>query len=382
MKILFVLTIIDSVDVTSLRDRCGTAEGNVQMDTTIPLLEELSNALGISGFESEVRDVIEARLDGLVDEVRTDTLGNLIATRHGSGPHTLMLDAHMDEVGFLISYVESNGFLRFTTIGGWDPRIIPSHSMTVIADDGAKYKGVVGVPPPHITPQSDRERPHKLDDLFIDIGAESAEAVGNKGIRIGSPAVIAYPFEQLTDTIVRGKALDDRAGCAILIETLAALKGEELHFTVVANFAVAEEVGLRGAETAAYQIQPDVALAIEGTIAADTPGTNAAKQPTGFGKGPAISVLDNSLIVSSRMVKTLTGIADDNDIPWQYKVPAPGGTDAGAIHRSRAGVLAGVVSVPCRYIHSPLSLMRLDDFRNTVRLVTEFSRGGGEWLEI
>lgn len=350
------------------------------MSVNRDLLASLSDAIGISGFEDEVRERIVASVTPLVDDVRTDVLGNLIATRHGSGPLTLMLDAHMDEVGFLVSYIEPNGFLRFTTIGGWDPRIIPSHAMTVVADDGSRHSGVVGVPPPHITPPADRERPHKLDDLFIDIGAESDEEVRQLGIRIGSPAVIAYPFERITDNIVRGKALDDRAGCAVLIRVLEALQGESLDVTVVANFAVAEEVGLRGAETAAYQIEPDIALAVEGTIAADTPGTSASRQPTAFGKGPAISVLDSTLIVNRRMVQTLTGIADDEGIGWQYKVPAPGGTNAGAIHRSRGGVLAGVVSIPCRYIHSPLSLMRLDDFENTVRLVTAFVRHGAHRL--
>lgn len=343
---------------------------------TVDTLNILSNAIGISGHEEDVREAIQDIVKDLVDEIRVDTLGNLIATRRGSGDLTLMLDAHMDEIGFLVSFIESNGFLRFTPIGGWDPRIIPSHSMTVVADDGTHIHGVIGVPPPHITPPADRERPHKMDDLFVDIGATSADEVAGMGIRIGSPAVIAYPFIEMANGIVRGKALDDRAGCAVLIETLERVKDDNLDLNLAVNFAVAEEVGLRGAEVAAYQIQPDIALAIEGTIAADTPGTSASKQPTGFGKGPAISVLDSSMIVNKRMVQALTSTANEASIPWQYKVPSPGGTDAGAIHRSRGGVLSGVVSVPCRYIHSPLSMMRLDDFEHTVRLVTEFVRTG------
>lgn len=343
---------------------------------TVTLLNDLSDAFGISGFEDEVRATLETVVRPLVDDVRTDTLGNLIATRRGSGPFTLMIDAHMDEVGFMVSYIEPSGFLRFAPIGGWDPRIIPSHSMTVMTDDGRSVKGVVGVPPPHITPPADREKPHKMDELFIDVGAESAQAVADMGIRIGSPAVIAYPFETLNDNLVRGKALDDRAGCAVLVKTLEALQGEDLDLTVVANFAVAEEVGLRGAQTAAYQIDPDIALAIEGTIAADTPGTNPSKRITSFGQGPAITVQDSSMIVNPHMVKALTGIADANDIRWQYKLPPIGGTDAGAILRSRGGVLTAAISIPCRYIHSPLSLMRLDDFENTVRLVTAFARQG------
>lgn len=346
------------------------------MLNTVDLLRELSETFGISGFEDDVQTVIASIVQPLADDIRTDTLGNLIVTRRGRGDKTLMLDAHMDEIGFMVSFVEPGGFLRFAPIGGWDPRVIPSHSMTIMADGGAAIKGVVGVPPPHITPPADREKPHKMDDLFIDIGAESSREVAEMGIHIGSPAAIAYPFEQLNDNLVRGKALDDRAGCAVLIKTLEALQGEDLDMTVVANFAIAEEVGLRGATTAAYQIEPDIALAIEGTIAADTPGTPPSKQPTRFGQGPAISVLDNSMIGNPRMIHALTSLADSEDICWQYKVPAPGGTDAGAIQRSRGGVLAGVVSIPCRYIHSPFSLMRLDDFEGTVRLVTAFARHG------
>lgn len=341
---------------------------------SIELLRTLSDAFGPSGFEDEVREIIQGLVEPLVDEVRTDVLGNLIATRRGTGPLTLMIDAHMDEIGFIVSHVEESGFLRFTQTSGWDQRIVPANALTIRTADGGTVKGMIGVQPPHITPPAEREKPFKPDDLFVDIGASSADEVASMGVHVGSPAVIAYPFEHLRDDVIMGKALDDRAGCAIIVKSLEALQGEDLDITVVAAFTVQEEVGLRGAGTAAYQIEPDIALALETTIAADTPGITSAKQISRQGKGPVISVMDNSMIVPRRFVHALTSTADEDSIPWQYKTPAAGGTDAGAIHRSRGGVLSGVISLPCRYIHSPYSVLRLSDFEQAVRLVTAFTR--------
>ncbi|HUG14691.1 MAG TPA: M42 family metallopeptidase [Thermomicrobiales bacterium] len=341
---------------------------------SVELLRTLSNAFGPSGFEDDVRDILSEMVEPLVDDVRTDVLGNLIATKRGRGERTLMLDAHMDEIGFMISHVEDGGFLRFTQTSGWDQRIVPANALTIQTTDGGTVKGMIGTAPPHITPPAEREKVFKLDDLFVDIGATSAAEVAEMGVRAGSPAVIAYPFERIRDGVIMGKALDDRAGCAIIVKTLEALQGTETDATVVAAFTVQEEVGLRGAGTAAFQIEPDIALALETTIAADTPGISGAKQITRQGKGPVISVMDAGFIVPRRVVDALTSTADAEGIPWQYKTPPAGGTDAGAIHRSRGGVLAGVVSLPGRYIHSPYSLLRLSDFEYAVALVTAFTR--------
>ncbi|HLW48456.1 MAG TPA: M20/M25/M40 family metallo-hydrolase [bacterium] len=187
---------------------------------------------------------------------------------------------------------------------------------------------------------------------------------------------MAYPCEQLSDGLVMGKALDDRAGCAVLIKTLEALAGGGggLDGTLVCAFTIGEETGLRGARTAAYQIEPDVALAIEGTIAADLPGVSGPKRVTSLGRGPAITIADRSMVVRPQLVQALERVAETQGIPYQHKRPAYGGTDAGAIHTSGRGVLAGSVSVPCRYIHSPLSLLRVSDFEATVRLATAFVR--------
>lgn len=338
------------------------------------MLKTLSDAFGPSGFEEEVCATLQRIIEPFVDEMRVDTLGNLIATRHGTGEMTLMLDAHIDEIGFMISFVEEGGFLRFTQTSGWDPRIVPAHAVTILTERGTKVKGYIGMAPPHILRPEDRDKPYKLEDLFIDIGATSTEQVAALGIRIGSPAVIAYPFEQLNEQVVMARAIDDRAGCAVIVKTLEALAGQDIEVNVVAVFSVQEEVGLRGAGTAAFQIEPDIALALEATVAADVPGIPAQRQPTQQAKGPAIIVMDNTMITKASIVRALTTVADEAGIPWQYRLPYGGGTDAGAIHRSRGGVLTGVVSIPVRYFHSPYAIMRLDDFDNTVRLVTEFTR--------
>ena len=347
---------------------------------SVALLEKLSNAFGVSGFEDEVREIIQKLIKPYVDELHVDALGNLIATRKGRSPHKLMFDAHMDEIGFMVSYIEESGFLRFAPLGSWDVRILPSHAMTIRTRSGTFVKGVIGTPPPHILSEQERERPFKLEELFVDIGARSRSEVEALGIRIGSPAVIAYPFERLNEKTVSGKAFDDRAGCAVLIQTLERLQDASLDLTLVCNFAIGEETGLRGARTAAYQIEPDLALAVEGTVGADTPGVPPPRQPAGLGKGPAITVADRTLTVSGRLVRFLEGLAEEHSIPYQHKLPIYGGTDAGAIQTSKGGVLAGVTSVPCRYIHSPFSLLRLDDFENTIQLVNQFARTAQQLL--
>ncbi len=345
-------------------------------------LRALSEAFGVAGFEDEVRALIRREVEPYVDEVRVDALGNLMAIKRGRSSKTLMLDAHMDEIGFMVSSIEEEGFLRVAPIGGWDARIVPSHAMTIKTQTGQKLKGAIGTPPPHILTPEERDKPFKLEELFVDVGATSREEVERLGVRIGSPAVIAYPFERLNERCVMGKALDDRVGCAVLVEVLEALTDEELELTLVVNFAVCEEVGLRGARTAAFQIEPAVALALEGTVAADVPGVPPTRRPTALGKGPAITVMDRSLIAPPRLVEFLARLAQEEGVPYQYKVPPFGATDAGAIQQTKGGALAGVLSVPCRYIHSPVSVMRLDDFENAVRLTAAFARRAHELLEL
>ena len=338
------------------------------------LLERLCNIPGIPGFEDDVRAAIAESVKPYADSLRVDTLGNLLVTRRGKSDFKLMLDAHMDEIGFMVQYIDEHGFIRFTPIGGWDPRLLPSHMLTIITRDGTRVEGVIGAQPPHITRPSEREKTIPLEELFLDVGVTTRAEVAALGVRVGDQVVMHYPFRRIGGDAVMGKALDDRAGCAVLVRTLEALQSADVEATIIAAFVISEERGLIGARTAAFQIEPDMAIALEGTVAADTPGVPEGRRPTTQGRGPAITVADGNFVVPPRMVRALENVAVREGIPYQIKVPPFGGTDAGAIHQSRGGVLSGVLSVPCRYIHSPFSTCRLSDFDATWRLLAAFCK--------
>ncbi|NCQ26022.1 MAG: M42 family metallopeptidase [Armatimonadetes bacterium] len=315
---------------------------------TLKLLKSLSEAFGPSGFEDEVRQTIRTWIEPLVDELQVDALGNLLATRKGESKRCVMLDAHVDEVGFRVRHVDDQGFIRLAALGGWDDRTLLTHRVTFSTRAGERLAGVFGAKPPHILEEAERSKALKLEDLFVDLGAASREEVAARGLTIGDPETLWYPFEELSPGVALGKAFDDRAGCAVRIVVLDALKGRSLPFTLVCSFSVCEEVGLRGAKTATFGVKPDLALALEGTIGGDMPGVSEDKCPTALGKGPALSVADRTIIVNRKLVQALEDLAKGKGISFQYKLPTYGGTDAGAIHTSRRGVLTGVVSVSCR----------------------------------
>jgi len=332
------------------------------------LLERLTEANGVSGNEGEVRDIIRREIEGMVDEVRTDVLGNLIAIQRGDGP-TVMLAAHMDEVGFIISGIEKDGLLRFEKVGGIDDRVLPSKRVVVGPD---KVPGVIGLKPVHLQEPSEREEPVKADRLFVDVGAGSREEAEKK-VKVGSYACFHTRFERLSEKTVKAKALDDRVGCAVLIEALRHSSDlKRRPFTLAAAFTVQEEIGLRGAGVAAWALEPDLALVLEGTICADVPGTDPHLEGTRLGDGPALSMMDRTSIASKGLLTHLVRTARDRGIPFQYKRITAGGNDAGRIHLTREGVQTASVSVPCRYIHSPCSVMSMKDFENAVRLVNAF----------
>ena len=341
-------------------------------------LQKLSDAFGVAGFEDEVREVIREMIAPYVDGWEVDPLGNLIVWRGQGEP--VMLDAHMDEVGFMVRWIEKDGFLRLTALGSWDERILLGHRVVIRTRDGQKRLGVIGTTPPHLLSESERHKVVPLEELFVDIGARSREEALSLGVRIGDPATIHYPFTHIREGYVTGKAFDDRAGCLVAIEALRLTAEEKLPFKLVVNFAVCEEGGLRGARAAAYRIGPKLALALEGTIGADIPGVPEAKQPVRLGQGPAITLADRSITVNPKLVRFLEAVAEEEGIPYQYKLPAYGSTDAGPIHLERGGTLAGVVSVPCRYIHSPVSTLLLSDLEATIKLVVGFLRRAGELL--
>ncbi|HHK66896.1 MAG TPA: M42 family peptidase, partial [Candidatus Acetothermia bacterium] len=271
---------------------------------SIDVLRELSDAFGVSGFEDEVREKIASLIEDSVDELSVDPLGNLIAVRRG-GERVVMIDAHMDEVGFIVKWIDEKGYLRFAPIGGWDERIIPGHRVEILTRSGDKRYGVIGTAPPHILTEEERKRPIPIERMFIDVGAASKQEITELGIRIGDPLTIHYPFMDLPGGYVTGKAFDDRAGCTVAIQVARRLVGLDLPYTLAFAFTFGEEVGLRGARTAAFSIEPDLALALEGTIGADMPGVPEESQPVRLGRGPAISVADRSIIVSRRVIEGL-----------------------------------------------------------------------------
>lgn len=346
----------------------------------IGLLEQLSNAFGPSSHEDDVRELIVDTVKPLVDDLRVDRIGNVIATRRGRRDDVLLLDAHMDEVGFLVSYIEDSGFLRLMPLGGWDARVLPAHAVRVRARDGTDVRGVIGTLPPHITAESERSKAFKLEDLFVDVGATSRDDAEAMGVSVGSAAVPGYAFERLGDDLVMGKAFDDRAGCTVAVATLDALRGQDLDLTLTVAFTTSEELGLRGARTVANQLEPAVALALEGTTAVDVPGVTGARRLASMGRGPTVTIADRSVVASRSVTTLLEEVAKAEQIPFQFKLPGGGGTDAAAIQPIGEGVLVGVVSVPCRYIHAPLSLLRPSDLDAAARLTAAFVRRAASLL--
>lgn len=329
------------------------------------ILEELANAIGVSGDEGDVRKVVLDAVRDHVDEFKVDTMGNVLAFKRGTGRNRLrvMLAAHMDEVGLMVVGYNGDGLLQVRTVGGIDVRLLPG---TLLLVGSERIPGVIGVKPIHLLEPDERDRVPKIENLVVDVGARNKDEA-KKLAPLGTYIAFATRFRELGPT-VSGKAFDDRAGCAVLVELL---RGERFRFDLHAAFTVQEEVGLRGARTAAYTIEPDCAFALEGTIADDIPKEKESSPTTELGKGPALTVMDRTVIADRRLLRLLTSTAQEIGIPYQFKQPGIGGTDSGAIHLTRAGVPSVTVAVPCRYIHSPVALMSQDDFNHTVQLMRE-----------
>jgi endoglucanase len=276
-----------------------------------------------------------------------------------------MIAAHMDEVGLMIMHIEKDGWLRFQPVGAIDDRILLAKKV-LIGDD--RVPGVIGVTPIHLLDSKARNQVLKIKELAIDIGASSKEEAEKK-VKLGDYATFDVAYAELGGALhtAKGKAIDDRAGCDALIELLQ----ERYPFDLYAVFTVQEEIGARGARVAAHAIAPDVAFVLEGTICDDSPKKRDLSPTTALGAGPAITLMDRSMIADRRLVRLLTDTAEEKGIAYQLKQPGKGGTDAGAIHLSREGVPSAVVSVPVRNLHAPVSLLSLDDLDGAVRLMRE-----------
>jgi endoglucanase len=336
------------------------------MDTA--LLKALSEAHGISGKEDAVRRIILNTIDGHADDIRIDPLGSVTARKAGAGARRrrVMLAAHMDEVGFMVTGVDGDGLLRFTAVGGIDDRILPALRVRVGAN---AIPGVILWTPIHMGREQTVVR---MSSLRIDIGATSKDEASSKA-RVGDMIVFDAGFVELRGGMLRGKAFDDRAGCALLAEVL---RGAPSAAEVLAAFTVQEEIGLRGAQVAAQTLEPELAIVLETTTANDIPNPLADADSTEelnptcrILGGPVLTVMDRSLIVPPRLLAFARATAERHGIRYQLKTQPGGGTDGGSIHISGGGVPTLVISMPARYIHSPLALLHRDDYENTLRLV-------------
>jgi endoglucanase len=342
----------------------------------VRLLESLSNAFGPPGNEEEVRTILRKELEEHADETRVDKLGNIFFIHHGrDNSPKIMFASHMDEVGFIVTFMDSNGFLRFHTLGGITSNVMPGQTILLRGTRG-DVKGLVGTKPPHLMKEDERNKAVLMDDLFMDIGASNLEESEQKGVEIGTNGVFDVKFTELGGGFLKGKALDDRAGCTVLVEVFKALKDSP--YNIVAVGTVQEEMGMRGARTAAWQADPDYALALEGTFAADVPGSSPEKVSSKLKGGPVVTILDQTVMAHPTVLKTLIKVGKEKSIPFQFKQVPMGGTDSGAIHLTKAGIPSGTVAVPCRYIHGPASVTHVDDVKNTVKLVTEFVKAISE----
>jgi tetrahedral aminopeptidase len=333
--------------------------GNAQLK----LLEKLCNASAVSGDEGEVRTIVLAEIKGHTDEVRVDALGNVLATKKGTGkqPVRVMLSAHMDEVGFMLVADEGEGLFRLENVGGLDVRQLPGKAVLI----GREHiPGVIGARPIHLTTHEERQQKIPLDALRIDVGP----GTGTSKVKLGDRAVFATRFQR-TGPSLMAKALDDRLGVVTLIELL---KNPPEGIDLLAAFTVQEEIGLRGAKVAAYTFNPDIGIALDSTPANDLPdweGEENTAYNTKLGSGPAIYVADGSTYSDPRLVRWLVETAEAEKIPYQLRQPGGGGTDAGAIHRTRTGVPSVTISVPHRYTHSAISIARLEDWKNSLGLL-------------
>ncbi|RME08870.1 MAG: M42 family peptidase [Anaerolineae bacterium] len=328
------------------------------------LLERLTNACAVSGDEGAVRRIVLEEVKPLVDDLQVDALGNVLATHRGNGrgPRLrVMLAAHMDEVGFMITAADGEGIFRFDTVGGIDPRQLPGKPV-LVGSEG--IPGVIGAKPVHLTSPEERKRSPSLDAMRIDVGKENAGKV-----KVGDRVTFATRFIRLGRRSVRAKALDDRLGVATLIEIL---RHPPENVDILAAFTVQEEVGLRGAGVAAHALEPDLAIALDCTPAYDLPSWDGEKNiryNTRLGAGPAIYVADAATLPDPRLIAHFRRTAEAEGIPYQLRQPGGGGTDAGAIHRRREGIPSLSLSVPGRYLHTAAGIVRVADWEHTLQLV-------------
>jgi len=338
------------------------------MPINIDLLARICEAPGAPGFEKVIRELVIKELDGLADEVRIDNIGNVIALKKGrSASKKVMAAAHMDEIGFIVTHIDDNGFVRFNPVGGFDPKTLTSQR--VIIHGRKDVLGVMGSKPIHIMSPDERSKAMKITDYFIDTGRSKKDL--EKQVSVGDFITRYSPLIELGDC-VNVKSLDNRASVFVLLEALRQLKKarKKPAYDFYAVFTVQEEVGLRGAQASAIQIQPDFSFGLDTTIAYDVPGSKPEERCTSLGKGAAIKLMDSSVICDYRMIAFMKATADTHKIKWQTEILSGGGTDTASLQRMVAGgSIAGAISVPTRHIHQTIESSHKKDLQACIELL-------------
>ena len=331
----------------------------------IPLLKKICETPGAPGFEQRIRELVIREVRPFVDDLSVDNMGNLIAVRRGTTPKRVMVAAHLDEIGFIVTHVDDDGFLRFHPLGGFDPKTLTSQR--VIVHGKKDLIGVMGSKPIHLMKGEERNKAVPIEDYFIDLGMPRSEVV--EWVGPGCPVTRERELIEIGQCI-NSKSLDNRVSVYILIEVFRALQGKELPYDVYGVFTVQEEVGLRGAVSAAHRINPDFGFGLDVTIAFDVPGAQPHEKVSMLGKGAAIKVLDGSVISDYRMVNYLKQTGDAHQIPWHLEILPAGGTDTAGVQRyGKNGAIAGAISIPLRRIHQTIEMAHKGDVAHCIDLL-------------
>lgn len=340
------------------------------------LLKSLTDVNGISGHEMQVKSLMKDYLTPVSDEIVEDRLGGIFGKKNAThGTKSLMISGHLDEIGFIVTQIDEQGYIYFTPIGGWWNQVMLSQKVTITTENGKEIRGIIGSKPPHALSPEERKKPVDIKNMYIDISVGSKEEAKEAGIELGNMITPYSEFESLAnDKYLTAKAFDNRYGCALAVDVLQQLKDENIDINLYAGATVQEEVGLRGAKVAANLIKPDLAIAVDVGVAYDVPGMTSEKNEGKLGDGPLAILMDATSIAHDGLRKHIKDVAEHHNIPVQWATTPGGGTDAGSIHVANEGIPTITIGVPLRYMHSNVSVLNIDDYTNSVRLITEIVR--------
>ena len=336
----------------------------------LELLTELTETSGVPGYEDRIRDLVVTEFEESVDHVRTDAMGNVVGTLEGDGDYSVAIAAHMDEIGFMVKHVagddEGFGFLQLDALGGWDARVLKAQRVTIHTEDG-DLPGIIGSPPPHTLDEEERSKTPDVEDVYVDTGLPKDEL--EEQVSVGDLVTMDQTTERVGETVT-GKALDDRVCLFAMLEAARRLENPDvtIHFCAT----VQEEVGLRGATALGVDVDPDLAIALDVTVANDVPGFDASKHVTRLGEGTAIKLKDSSVITSPKVHRRLKAVAEDDEIDYQLEVLPAGGTDTAGFQNTYGAKPVGAISIPTRYLHTVTESAHVDDVAATIELLTAF----------